>query len=56
MTTAARRPVKPRIDYPRPPLVRDHRDLFREPAYEDGQPYADQDLEDEDAEDAIITA
>lgn len=27
---------------PRPPLVYDHRALFREPVYDDGQPYADQ--------------
>jgi len=37
--------------WPRPPLVHDHAVLFREPAYQDGQPYtdADQDDEDEDA-------
>ncbi|MEV8248030.1 hypothetical protein AB0R01_30305 [Streptomyces rochei] len=40
MTTATR-PTKPRINYPRPPLVRDHRVLFREPTYQDGQPYSD---------------
>lgn len=37
-----------RIDYPRPPLTVRHTDLFREPAYEDGEPYA-QDDEDETA-------
>ncbi|MFE6412631.1 hypothetical protein ACFVOR_37490 [Streptomyces sp. NPDC057837] len=41
--------TKPRIDYPRPPVVFQHRDLFREPAYEDGQPYTgDEDLEDDE--------
>ena len=33
--TAPARPSKPRIAYPRPPLVRDHRDLFREAVYRD---------------------
>ena len=33
--------------YPRPPLVHDHAALFREPAYEDGQPYPGDDEEDE---------
>ena len=33
-------PPKPRIDYPRPPVTVLHADLFREPAYEDDQPYA----------------
>ncbi|MFD8899873.1 hypothetical protein [Streptomyces ardesiacus] len=41
-------PAKPRIAYARPPLVRDHRELFREAVYGDGQPYNDGDLEDED--------
>lgn len=44
------RPAKPRIAYPRPPLVRDHASLFREAVYGDGQPYNDGDLEDEDPE------
>ena len=48
MTTAVRHAPA----YPRPPLVFQHRDLFREPAYENGQPYAD---EDEDDEPATIT-
>ncbi|MFJ8657408.1 hypothetical protein ACIRNU_34360 [Streptomyces rochei] len=52
MTTATR-PARPRINYPRPPLVRDHRELFREPTYPDGQPYAE-DL-DEDDEPPTIT-
>lgn len=47
---APTRSVKPRIAYPRPPLVRDHRELFREAVYGDGQPYNDGDLEDEDPE------
>lgn len=29
------------LAWPRPPLVRDHRELFREPTYQDGQPYSD---------------
>ncbi|WP_157849390.1 hypothetical protein [Streptomyces violaceorubidus] len=42
------RPAKPRITYPRPPLVRDHTALFREATYTDGQPYNDGDLEDDE--------
>jgi hypothetical protein len=46
---AARTPAGPRRDWPRPPLVHDHRQLFVEPAYEGGQPYADDDdLEDDE--------
>ncbi|MFE0207076.1 hypothetical protein [Streptomyces sp. NPDC058985] len=45
--TAPVRASKPRIAYPRPPLTRDHRDLFQEAAYGDGQPYNDG-LDDED--------
>ncbi|MFJ6069001.1 hypothetical protein ACIQHU_38930 [Streptomyces tendae] len=45
---APTRPAKPRIAYPRPPLVRDHASLFREAVYCDGQPYSDGDLEDDD--------
>jgi hypothetical protein len=43
-------PAKPKqkLSYPRPPLSFQHGDLFREPAYQDGQPYADDDLEDDD--------
>jgi hypothetical protein len=37
----------PKLSYPRPELRHRHEDLFREPAYEDGQPYTDDDLEDE---------
>lgn len=37
----------PKASYPRPPIVRDHDQLFQQPAYEDGQPYADG-LDDED--------
>ncbi|AKZ60780.1 hypothetical protein SAM23877_p071 (plasmid) [Streptomyces ambofaciens ATCC 23877] len=44
------RAAKPRITYPRPPLTRDHRALFREAAYQDGQPYADELLEDDEDE------
>lgn len=47
MTAPTLKP-KPQIVYPRPPLVCDHSSLFVEPAYEDGQPYTDQDDEDED--------
>ncbi|MGQ4437952.1 hypothetical protein ACN6LI_003317 [Streptomyces violaceoruber] len=47
MTAPTLRPTKPRIAYPRPPLVRDHSDLFREAVYGDGQPYSDG-LDDED--------
>lgn len=44
-----RRPsAGPRRDWLRPPLFHDHRQLFREPAYEGGQPYADDDLEDDE--------
>ena len=49
MTTTTARP-KPKHDYPRPQLVRDHAVLFQEPVYQDGEPYAD-DGEDEDLED-----
>jgi hypothetical protein len=43
------RPAKARIAYPRPPLERDHRVLFREATYLDGQPYSDgQDDEDDE--------
>ena len=45
MTTTA---LRPPIAYPRPPVAVLPADLFREPAYEDGQPY-DQD-DDEDTE------
>ena len=38
----------PKHAYPRPPLVHDRATLFREPAYQDGEPYAEPD--DEDAE------
>lgn len=41
MTAPARADTRPRIVYARPPLVRDHRELFVEPVYTDGQPYAD---------------
>jgi len=48
VTAPTLRPAKPRHDYPRPPLIRDHTHLFREAAYRDGQPYNDGDLEDDD--------
>ncbi|MGV9891657.1 hypothetical protein [Streptomyces sp. NPDC003395] len=47
MTTTTTGRPKPRIDYPRPQLVRDHAVLFQEPVYEDGQPYTDDDEDDE---------
>jgi hypothetical protein len=46
--SAPTRPTKPRIAYPRPPLVRDHRELFREAVYGDGQPYNDGNLKDDE--------
>jgi hypothetical protein len=49
MTAPTLRPAKPRHDYPRPPLIRDHTSLFREAVYRDGQPYSDG-LDDEDDE------
>ncbi|MET8571824.1 hypothetical protein [Streptomyces sp. NPDC004783] len=49
MTAPTLHTPKPRIDYPRPPLVHDHGRLFREPIYTDGQPYTEgDDLEDDD--------
>lgn len=33
--------------YPRPPIVCDHATLFREAVYEDGQPYGEQDDEED---------
>ncbi|WP_329474203.1 hypothetical protein OIE75_41185 (plasmid) [Streptomyces sp. NBC_01723] len=55
MTAPTLPAAKPRHDYPRPPLVRDHRDLFREADYGDGQPYSDG-LDDEDDQPPTITA
>lgn len=47
--TLHRPPAGPRRDWPRPPLVHDHTTLFREPTYQDGQPYTDtEDLEDDE--------
>lgn len=43
--------TRPRIDYPRPPVTVRHADLFREPVYEEGQPYTDPDDEDDDTAD-----
>ncbi|MET8585695.1 hypothetical protein ABZX39_33230 [Streptomyces collinus] len=40
--------TKPRIVYPRPPIVVLHADLFREAVYEDGEPYGDQDDDEDD--------
>lgn len=51
MTAPTLRPAKPRHDYPRPPLIRDHTSLFREAAYGDGQPYSDGNGNLEDDED-----
>jgi hypothetical protein len=42
-------PPKTMPVYPRPPIVRDHATLFVEAVYEDGQPYADPDDEEEAA-------
>jgi len=53
MPTTTVRPPKPAIDYPRPPVVREHAKLFVEASYQDGEPYAQ---DDEDEEPAIITA
>ena len=39
---------KPKVTYPRPELVHDHRTLFKEPAYTDGEPYALEDDGDDD--------
>lgn len=36
------------VDYPRPPLIHDHRALFQEPAWLGGQPYPDGDDSEED--------
>ncbi|WP_416520057.1 hypothetical protein [Streptomyces achromogenes] len=38
--------TRPRIDYPRPPVVVLHDELFVEPAYEGGEQYAQDDDED----------
>lgn len=40
--------TRPRIDYPRPPVVVLHTDLFREPSYENGEPYAEDSEDDTD--------
>lgn len=39
--------TRPRIDYPRPPVTVLAADLFREPVYEEGQPYAREDEDDD---------
>lgn len=45
---ASATPLKTKAAYPRPPIALTA-DLFREPVYEDGQPYtADEDDEDTD--------
>jgi hypothetical protein len=44
-TTATR----PKVDYPRPPISHEHRELFKEPVYTDGQSYSDP-RDDEDDE------
>ena len=36
----------PQHIYPRPPLVHDRTVLFQEPAYQDGEPYADDEEDD----------
>ena len=45
MTTTA---LPARLVYPRPPIAVSASDLFREPAYQDGQPYDQDDDEDTD--------
>ena len=42
--------TKPQPVYPRPPIAVLHGDLFREPAYEDGEPYGQGDDEDDNLE------
>lgn len=44
-----RPPGGARREWPRPPLVHDHARLFQEPVYTDGQSYATDDEEDDDA-------
>ncbi|MEU8469634.1 hypothetical protein AB0F30_17200 [Streptomyces sp. NPDC029006] len=39
--------TRPRIDYPRPPITVLHAELFHEPVYEDGEPYGQDDEDDE---------
>jgi hypothetical protein len=49
MTVTTVRLPKPPIDYPRPPLVCDHAQLFVEARYADDEPYGgDQDDEDDE--------
>ncbi len=45
--------VRPAPARTRPAVVHEHRQLFREPVYADGQPYA---RDEDDEEDVIITA
>lgn len=40
--------LAPKPSWPKPRLVHQHADLFREPAYQDGQPYTNHDDEDDD--------
>lgn len=42
---------KPNPVYPRPPLIHDHRLLFKEPVYTDGRPYT---VDDEDEGDGPL--
>lgn len=42
------RRVQPQLPVPQRPVPYRHSILFREPVYRDGQPYADDDIEDED--------
>lgn len=41
-------PTTAQHDWPRPPLVHDHQQLFVEPVYRDGKPYTVDDEDDPD--------
>lgn len=47
-TPEVAREVARTLRWPRPRLVHDHATLFVQPVYQDGQPYTDDDLEDDD--------
>lgn len=40
--------IRPRIEYPRPQVTVLYAELFREPVYEDGEPYGQDDDEDDE--------
>ena len=48
--TAPVRPPKPRIVYPWPPIAVLPSDLFQEPSYENDEPYARDDEEEDPAD------